>query len=59
METIDTDLKVYLDEVEKADIAIGAMSDLDAVGAGHGRPLGAVLIKMIDESPYTAARPTC
>jgi hypothetical protein len=47
--TIDPDLRLYLDEVAKADIAIAGHPDLDAVGKGHGRPLGAVLIKMVDE----------
>lgn len=47
--TIDADLRLFLDEVAKADIAIAALPDLDAVGKGHGRPLGAVLIKMVDE----------
>ena len=48
-ETIDADLRLYFAEVERADRVIAAMGSLDAVGAGHGRPLGAVLIKMIDE----------
>jgi len=49
VETIDDDLRLYLDEVEKADRAIAAMPDLDAPGLGHGKPLAAMLVKMIDE----------
>lgn len=49
VDTIDADLRLYLEEVEAADRAIAAMADLDSPGIGHGRPLGATLIKMIDE----------
>lgn len=49
VETVDEDLRLYLDEVGKADRAIAAMPDLDSPGLGHGKPLGATLIKMIDE----------
>lgn len=49
IETIDSDLELYFAEVAKADNAVAAMPHLDAPGKGHGRPLGAVLIKMIDE----------
>jgi hypothetical protein len=49
VDTIDEDLRRYLAEVEKSDRAIAAMTDLDSPGLGHGRPLGATLIKMIDE----------
>lgn len=47
--TIDDDLRLYLDEVEKADRAIAAMPDLDSPGLGHGTPLAPTLVKMIDE----------
>lgn len=47
--TVDDDLRRYLDEVENADRAIAAMPDLDSPGLGHGRPLAATLVKMIDE----------
>lgn len=49
VETIETDLRLYLDEIERSDIAIAALSSLDTPGLGHGRPLGATLVKMIDE----------
>ncbi|MEN8238733.1 MAG: DUF664 domain-containing protein [Actinomycetota bacterium] len=49
VETIDDDLGLYFAEVEKADLAIAAMPALDSEGAGHGRRLEAVLVKMIDE----------
>jgi hypothetical protein len=47
--TVDEDLELYFTEVSAADRAIEAMSDLDAPGAGHGRPLGWSLLKMLDE----------
>lgn len=49
VETVEEDLTGYFAEVEKADRAISAMPSLDAEGAGHGRPLRATLVKMIDE----------
>ena len=49
IETIDEDLDRYLAEVAKADLAVAAMPSLDGAGTGHGMPLGATLIKMIDE----------
>lgn len=48
-ETVDTDLRLYFAEVERADTAIAAMPSLEANGLGHGQPLAAALIKMIDE----------
>lgn len=47
--TVDDDLARYFAEVEKADLAIAALPSLESNGAGHGRPLGATLVKMIDE----------
>lgn len=47
--TVEEDLRLYLDEVENANRAIAAMPDLDSPGLGHGKPLAATLIKMIDE----------
>ena len=47
--TIDEDLRRYFEEVKDSDTAIADMLSLDAVGTGHGRPLGATLVKMIDE----------
>ena len=49
VETIEEDLGRYLAEIEKSDHAIAALPSLDSVGAGHGRPLGATLVKMLDE----------
>jgi hypothetical protein len=49
VETIAVDLELYLAEVEKSDRAIAALGSMDTPGLGHGRPLGATLIKMIDE----------
>jgi hypothetical protein len=47
--TIDDDLRLYLAEIEKADGAIAALPSLDSLGLGHGQPLGATLVKMVDE----------
>jgi hypothetical protein len=49
VETIDEDLSLYLAEVDRADAAIANLASLDEVGRGHGRPLGATLVKMIHE----------
>lgn len=49
VDTVDEDLTRYFDEVDRARRAIAAMPSLDAEGAGHGRSLRAVLVKMIDE----------
>jgi hypothetical protein len=49
LDTIETDLRRYLAEVEKADGAIAALPSLASPGHGHGWPLGATLVKMIDE----------
>jgi hypothetical protein len=49
VETVEEDLRRYLTEVERSDRAIAALPSLDSEGAGHGRPLGATLLKMIDE----------
>ena len=48
-ETIEDDLRGYLDEVALSDAAIAEMVSLDASGSGHGRTLRATLVKMIDE----------
>jgi len=47
--TIEEDLGRYLAEMEKSDHAIAALPSLDSAGAGHGLPLGATLVKMLDE----------
>jgi len=49
IDTIDEDLRLYLAEVERSDRAIAALPGLDSPGLGHGQPLGATLVKMIDE----------
>jgi hypothetical protein len=49
LDTLDADLGRYLAEVEKADQAIAGLPALESPGHGHGCPLGAMLIKMIDE----------
>ena len=48
-QTVEEDLQRYFTEVEKADRAMAAIPSIDSVGAGHGEPLGATLVKMIDE----------
>jgi hypothetical protein len=49
VQTIEEDLGRYLAETEKSDHAIAALPSLDSAGAGHGFPLGATLVKMLDE----------
>lgn len=49
VDTVETDLTRYFDEVERANRALSALGSLDAKGAGHGRPLRPTLVKMIDE----------
>lgn len=49
VDTVESDLRAYFEEVAKADQAIEAMSSLESVGAGSGRSLRASLVKMIDE----------
>lgn len=49
VDTVESDLRLYLEEIEKADRAIASIPSLDSPGLGHGRPLGATLVKMIDE----------
>jgi hypothetical protein len=48
-ETVEADLRRYFEEVEKAEVVIAATPSLDSSGAGHRRPVGATLVKMIDE----------
>lgn len=43
------DLSSYFAEIDLADEAIAATNTLASLGAGHGRPLRATLVKMIDE----------
>jgi len=47
--TVEADLSAYLAEIERADRAIAAIPSLESPGTGHGRPLAASLVKMIDE----------
>ncbi len=49
VDSIEEDLRWYFDEVAMSDAAIAEMVSLDAVGSGHGRPLRATLVKMVDE----------
>ena len=49
VETVDDDLCAYFAEVENSDRAVAGCASLDTEGAGHGRPLVAVLVKMTDE----------
>ena len=49
VDSIEDDLRWYFDEVALSDAAIAEMVSLDSVGAGHGRPLRATLVKMVDE----------
>ena len=48
-ESVEADLEAYFVEVARADQAIVSMSSLESRGEGHGRPLRATLVKMIDE----------
>ena len=48
-QSVDDDVRRYLDEVVRADAAIARLPDLDSPGLGHGMPLGATLIKILDE----------
>jgi hypothetical protein len=49
VDTVDDDLRTYFAEVARSDRALAGCASLDTEGAGHGRPLTAVLVKMIDE----------
>ena len=49
LDTIDDDLRLYFEEVARADDAIRGLASLESPGKGHGRPLRATLVKMIDE----------
>lgn len=48
-ETVENDWLAYRSEVTAADRAIASLGSLDSPGAGHGRPLGATLVKMVQE----------
>lgn len=48
-ETLEADLTLYLEEVDRADRAISSLETLESPGLGHGRPLGATLVKMVQE----------
>ncbi len=47
--SIEEDVELYRQEVERADAVIATAPALDSPGAGHGRPLSDTLIKMIHE----------
>ena len=48
-ETVEQDVRGYLAEVERSDVALASHREITATGLGHGRPLGFAIIKMIDE----------
>lgn len=48
-DTVNEDLGWYFDEVTKSEAVLAGMASLTTPGRGHGRPLQATLIKMIDE----------
>jgi hypothetical protein len=48
-DTAEADLRALLAEIEKSDRAMAALPLADSPGAGHGRPLVATLVKMLDE----------
>lgn len=48
-QTLEADLTLYLEELDRADRAILALESLESAGLGHGWPLGATLIKMVQE----------
>ncbi len=48
-DTVEADLRGYLDEVERADAALASHPEIGSTGLGHNQPLGFVLVKMIDE----------
>jgi len=49
VDTVETDLRAHLEEIEKANRVMALLPSLESKGVGHGRPLGATLVKMIDE----------
>ncbi|MGI9665677.1 MAG: DUF664 domain-containing protein, partial [Acidimicrobiia bacterium] len=49
VDSLDDDLEIYFEAVGAADHAIASIDSLDTPGAGNGRPLRWVLLKMIDE----------
>ena len=49
LDTIEEDLRWYFEEVALSGAAIALMESLGTVGVGHGRPLRATLVKMVDE----------
>lgn len=48
-ESASEDIARYFEAVELSGQAIAGRPDLDSAGLGHGRPLGATMIKMVDE----------
>lgn len=49
VDTVEEDLSAHFAEIERADGAIADIASLDSAGRGHGRPLRATLLKMVDE----------
>jgi hypothetical protein len=48
-DTVESDLHAYLEEMQRADAVVVAVPSLETEGSGHGMPLRATLVKMIDE----------
>lgn len=48
-QSANEDIARYFQAVELSAHAIAGLPDLDSPGIGHGRPLGATMIKMVDE----------
>jgi hypothetical protein len=49
VDTIDEDIRGWLEEISRADAAIDALASLEARGRGHGRSLRWALMKMLHE----------
>jgi hypothetical protein len=49
VETVDDGLRRYFEEVTRSDEAVRGMESLETPGQGHGKPLRAMLLKMVDE----------
>ena len=49
LDTIEPDIAAYREEIVKADQAIATLPSLESPGLGEGWPLGATLIKMVQE----------
>lgn len=54
--TVEDDLRWYFEEVALSDVAIANTASLDSAGLGHGHPLRATLVKMVDEHALHAGQ---